>query len=314
MLSDAVEANRDTISNQDGADGFHLSVPPDIGVCAATAYGAASHFRSPAGSFELSAEGHFVAVLLAASRDLAIAVGDGNMATLRAPCGTIVVAPIGCECRLQWSEPCEGVIVSLGNEIMHEIAGSEADLASWSLAPGLYREPDAVALSLAKLLRDELIREAGANGLSLDALLKVLGLHILRRYSCSSRREDVRGRLEPRAARDVQSFLQENFARKLSVSALAALAGLSTGRFIQLFKVTFGQSPHQYVLGMRLDYAENLLSDPDMSVAEAAYLSGFSNQSHLTSSMRKHRQHTPAEVQRSHRSRNFAGDTSVAQK
>ena len=80
MLSDAVEANSDTISSQDGTDGFHLSVPPQIGVYAATAYGAALHFRSPAGSFKLSAEGHFVAVLLAASRELAIVVGDGNMA------------------------------------------------------------------------------------------------------------------------------------------------------------------------------------------------------------------------------------------
>lgn len=314
MLSDAVEANGDTISSQDGPDGFHLCVPPHIGVCVATASGAASHFRSSTGSFKLSAEGHFAAVLLAASRDIAIAVDNDNMATLRAPCGTIVVAPVGCECQLRWSEPCEGVIVSLGNEIMHEIAGSEADLGSWSLVPGLYREPDAVALSLAKLLRDELMREAGANSLSLDALLKVLGLHILRRYSRSSRREHVRGRLDPRAAREVHAFLQENFARKLSVSALAALAGLSTGRFIQLFKTTFGQSPHQYVLGMRLDYAENLLSDPVMAVAEVAYLSGFSNQSHLTSAMRKHRQRTPAEVQRSHLSRNFAGDAPVAQK
>jgi AraC family transcriptional regulator len=42
----------------------------------------------------------------------------------------------------------------------------------------------------------------------------------------------------------------------------------------------------RYLLDLRLDYAERLLVQENMTIADVAYLSGFSSQSHLTSAMK----------------------------
>ncbi|WP_234836151.1 helix-turn-helix domain-containing protein [Sinorhizobium meliloti] len=66
--------------------------------------------------------------------------------------------------------------------------------------------------------------------------------------------------------------------------------------FIQAFTKTFGESPHKYVLRLRLNFAEELLVESVLSIAEIAHLSGFSDQSHLTVTMSKHRNRTPRQV------------------
>jgi AraC family transcriptional regulator len=65
-----------------------------------------------------------------------------------------------------------------------------------------------------------------------------------------------------------------------------------------LFTKTFGQSPHQYLLNLRLASAERLLVESDLPIPEIAYASGFASQSHLTESMRKNKQTTPAKIRR----------------
>jgi AraC family transcriptional regulator len=49
------------------------------------------------------------------------------------------------------------------------------------------------------------------------------------------------------------------------------------------------------VLERRLEFAEKLLAETRMPVAEVAYLSGFSSQSHLTNMLRVHRGKTPSQ-------------------
>ena len=80
------------------------------------------------------------------------------------------------------------------------------------------------------------------------------------------------------------------------VSGHAAVSGLSTYHFIRAFSKTFAVPPHQYVLDQRLDFAENLLLDGRMSIAEVAHLAGFSSQSHFTTVMKKYRGVTPSQA------------------
>lgn len=104
---------------------------------------------------------------------------------------------------------------------------------------------------------------------------------------------NVKGGLSAQSVRKVQSFLNENFSRKLSLAEMAAVCGLSSYHFVRAFARTFGMPPHQYVLDMRLDFAERLLADSRMTIADIAHLSGFSSQSHFTTTMKKYRQVTP---------------------
>ncbi|MBZ9944301.1 AraC family transcriptional regulator [Mesorhizobium sp. BR1-1-13] len=107
---------------------------------------------------------------------------------------------------------------------------------------------------------------------------------------------DVKGGLSVRSARKVQEFLNENFSRKLALAEMAAVCGFSSYHFVRAFSKTFGMPPHQYVLDLRLDFAERLLADSHMTIADIAHLSGFSSQSHFTTMMKKYRQVTPMQA------------------
>ena len=107
---------------------------------------------------------------------------------------------------------------------------------------------------------------------------------------------NVKGGLSARSARRVQDFLDENFTRKIALAEMAAVCGLSPYHFMRAFSRTFGVPPHQYVLDLRLDFAEKLLADSRMAIADIAHLAGFSSQSHFTTVMKKYRQVTPLQA------------------
>ncbi|SFP71752.1 AraC-type DNA-binding protein [Mesorhizobium sp. NFR06] len=106
----------------------------------------------------------------------------------------------------------------------------------------------------------------------------------------------AKGGLSIRATRQILQFLNENFSRKLSLAEMAAVCELSPYHFVRAFSKTFGASPHQYVLVLRLDFAEELLADKRLSITDIADLSGFSSQSHFTTTMKKYRHVTPLQV------------------
>ncbi|UCI09052.1 helix-turn-helix transcriptional regulator [Mesorhizobium sp. B1-1-8] len=107
---------------------------------------------------------------------------------------------------------------------------------------------------------------------------------------------NVKGGLSARSSRKVQEFLNENFSRKLTLAEIAAVCGLSPYHFVRAFSKTFGASPYQYVLDLRLDFAEGLLADSSMTIADIAHVSGFSSQSHFTTTMKKYRHVTPLQA------------------
>ncbi|RWC51665.1 MAG: AraC family transcriptional regulator [Mesorhizobium sp.] len=98
-------------------------------------------------------------------------------------------------------------------------------------------------------------------------------------------------RITEYGARRVREYLDENFARKVMVAELACVAG--PNHFIARFAATFGMPPHRYLINSRLDLAERLLAGGELPIAEIAYLTGFSDQSHLAATMKKYRGRTP---------------------
>ncbi|MFA1621370.1 helix-turn-helix transcriptional regulator [Rhizobium mongolense] len=269
-------------------------IPESAGPRASTIRGAVVYERRTGpGSHTYRPNSYVTAIYLAPSRGIDFALGTDEFLTLSASAGTVTVSPADIDCRLIWSYPRETITVSIPPSSLQELAQSEIPGSSLELRPGPSRQPDAHALHLARLMKAELSRKDSGNDLYLDSLITIFGIHLLRNYGVAIEAPARRGRLSILAARRVQDYLGDNFSRKLSIAELAGVAKLSKSHFIQAFTNTFGQPPHQYVLNLRLDCAERLLSNEDVSVAEVAYLSGFSSQSHLTSVMRKLRQNTP---------------------
>ncbi|WP_163271886.1 helix-turn-helix domain-containing protein [Chelativorans alearense] len=272
-------------------------IPKSAGPRVITLRGGAFHSVCPPGSYTFKAREHFVGVMLAPSPGIRVSLGGDKVHEYDADAGMIAISPANVESHVTWSSTKEGVIVALTPESLLELAAQELDADSAELQPPPFGTVDPQALQYAQLLKAELTQREIPNELYVDALVTMFGVHILRNYAGVQKLPPApKGGLSNRSARKLREFLSVNFANKVSVAELAAIAGLSPRHFIQVFTKSFGEPPHKYLLRLRLDFAENLLVESDLSIAEIAHLSGFSDQSHLTNIMSKYRNRTPKQV------------------
>lgn len=72
---------------------------------------------------------------------------------------------------------------------------------------------------------------------------------------------------------------KENFGKGLST--MKELSGKTHEHLCRLFKLHFGCTPTEYVNGLKLNYAANLLINSDMDVLDISLDSGFDNLSHF---------------------------------
>lgn len=80
----------------------------------------------------------------------------------------------------------------------------------------------------------------------------------------------------------IDHYVTQHIGRKISVAQLAGSVFLGESQFHALFKQQTGVTPHQYVLGKRVDFAKDLLEKGVMTLSQVAEVSGFSTQSAFT--------------------------------
>jgi transcriptional regulator of acetoin/glycerol metabolism len=109
------------------------------------------------------------------------------------------------------------------------------------------------------------------------------------------------GGLSTGALRRVQDYVQVHLSESIDLSLLAAVAGLSMHHFAREFKQSAGITPHHYLIQKRIERAQHMLAETDLSLAEIAYAVGFSDQGHLARHFRGLLGTTPREFRRSQR-------------
>ena len=70
--------------------------------------------------------------------------------------------------------------------------------------------------------------------------------------------------------RRAKDLVDRSYAEPLDVVALARQAHVSPYHFSRRFKEAFGETPHQYVLTRRVERAQELLRNTDLTVTESA--------------------------------------------
>lgn len=94
----------------------------------------------------------------------------------------------------------------------------------------------------------------------------------------------------------VLKFIEANLEGDLSLDSLSALAGVQSHQFNRAFKRKVGQSPHHFVLERRINAARSLLGSTQYPITEIAYATGFSSQSHMTTTFKRELGTTPAQL------------------
>ena len=84
-----------------------------------------------------------------------------------------------------------------------------------------------------------------------------------------------------------RDLVDARYYEPLTVADLAAASGMSPAHFSRLFKRTFGESPHQYLLTRRLERAAALLRTTDWTVAAVCHRVGWDSVGSFTTTFRR---------------------------
>ena len=92
--------------------------------------------------------------------------------------------------------------------------------------------------------------------------------------------------LPPRLLRRVLERMQADLSADLDLAALAAESGYSRAHFLRTFRAATGQTPHRYLLELRLKKAQAMIASRLMPLIDIALACGFSSHAHLTTAFR----------------------------
>src|SRR5262245_22542890 len=210
---------------------------------------------------------------------------DGVNRVVPPRAGSILVVPAGGPARYRWSSHSDSLHVFLESRLVARVAAEVFDLdpARTPVLPldGLDHAPLRAAMLA---VNDELTAGAAGGRLAAESLANLLAVHLIR--NASARRPPTRrtdGALPRGKLRAVVEYVEEHLDAGLTVGQMAAAAHLSAYHFARQFKAATGAPPHQYVLGRRVERAQQLLQqDLDLSLAEIAASAGFSDQSQFS--------------------------------
>lgn len=90
------------------------------------------------------------------------------------------------------------------------------------------------------------------------------------------------------------SYIKKHYHRRILQTDVAEACGLSTFQFSRAFKEQFGVTFQEYLLGVRIEKACTFLKNPNMSVTEACFNSGFNDPSYFSRAFAKITGRTPS--------------------
>jgi AraC-like DNA-binding protein len=110
-------------------------------------------------------------------------------------------------------------------------------------------------------------------------------------------RTSTREELYRRVSRG-RDFLLSSLGEPVTLRDAARAACLSSYHFLRAFRDAFGQTPHQFLTGQRLDRARTLLARGQYSVTEVCLESGFQSLGSFSSLFRRQFGASPRQFQR----------------
>jgi AraC family transcriptional regulator len=179
--------------------------------------------------------------------------------------------------------PMQTLRLQLSHELLSRTAQEVADVdpARLKLAAHLgLHDPLLTQIGLA-LWRD-LEQQAPVGRLYTQTAVQMITVHLLRHYSSIRCVQERSQGLTRRQVQTVTDFILAHLSHDISLEALSQLIGFSPYHFARLFHQATGESPHQFVLRLRIEQACHLLKTTEMPLALIALESGFANQSHFT--------------------------------
>jgi len=98
-----------------------------------------------------------------------------------------------------------------------------------------------------------------------------------------------------RLLRRAKDAMDRDWAQRLDLNAVAAIAGYSPYHFIRLFKQAYGESPGRYLSRRRVERARDLLRSANLTVSEVCAAVGFESLGSFCTRFKQFTGQTPTE-------------------
>lgn len=205
---------------------------------------------------------------------------------------TLLLVPAGLACRFESDTALEvvrGPVRATFGGASDPFARLKAPLVA-SLAARPMRE------SFLTIVEDRTSRQIGARALA-ECVVKQALVLLLRAQVAAGREAPLPWAVaarDERLARAVSAML-ERPSDPLTLDALARLAGMSRSAFSERFGAAFGQSPIDFLKGVRLAQAARMLATTDLPVKRIASAVGYGSRSYFSRAFRSRYDRDPSD-------------------
>jgi AraC-like DNA-binding protein len=169
--------------------------------------------------------------------------------------------------------------------------GTDGDVPLFRTVPALFNSAVPGIGQLVDQFADELQNPGILNLEAADCLARLVLIRIARHLHRSPVATD---RLTPKVIARLRDYVDAHLREPILVADLAKQAGQSPSHFAQSFMERTGQSPHKFVITLRVQRAAALLARSDSSLADVAYECGFASQQHMSTVLRRYIGTTPS--------------------
>lgn len=233
--------------------------------------------------------------------DISLRNGDGLRLRSTTRQGTIVIIPSGHDGRWDIGGQVDVSHVYLTPERLHAAAGELSRGRAVELIDRVGFE-DPTITRILTMLSDEAMMREGSSRLFTEQAIDLLCTQLVRAHSTISALPDPaprRGLAEWQVKR-VTIYMQSMMEQDVGLDELAALVGLSRFHFCTAFRLATGKTPHEWLTGLRIARARQLLADPALPVTEIGLCVGYQTPSSFAAAFRRLTGMTPSEFRRRH--------------
>ncbi len=92
---------------------------------------------------------------------------------------------------------------------------------------------------------------------------------------------------------DAAAYIEHHYTETITLSQLSETSGYSERQLLRLFRDTFGQTPQNYIAGLRMKKAQKLLRSGGMPIGEVAWRCGYDDQNYFSRCFRQFSGMTP---------------------
>ncbi|NEV00642.1 helix-turn-helix transcriptional regulator [Bradyrhizobium uaiense] len=212
--------------------------------------------------------------------------------------GVVTIIPDGSSSRWDIPKPVDVVQLYLPRQTLQRVSDEAGNASPIDLLERT-AHPDAITSRLLLSASDVLEGNGALDTLFRQQLTELLATRLLVAHAgSSSTLQPVVGGLSPTTLRRAIERLRSDTDADVSLTALAADAGLSRFHFCRAFKESTGLSPQAWLRQHRLEQAMNMLRHTEAPIVEVAVALGYGSQTAFAAAFRRLTGETPTEWRR----------------